>query len=152
LFGECKTYGQFEAKDFIRMRRIAKAFPGAVLVFSTLRKALRAKEVDGIARVAKAGRKYWKPDHPLNPVLVLTGTELLHWTGPPYCWEAPVRDKFQHTSGLLGLCDATQQIYLKLPPWQAEWHKKWEEKRLRRAEKIASQAKQGEIGQDKVGT
>jgi hypothetical protein len=38
LFGECKTYGRFQRKDFDRMRFIAKTFPGAVLVFVTLRK------------------------------------------------------------------------------------------------------------------
>jgi hypothetical protein len=61
------------------------------------------------------------------------------------------RESFKKSGCSTGLCDATQQIYLKLPPWQADWHKKWEEKRLRRAERIASQAKQSEIGQDKLG-
>ncbi|PRE99776.1 hypothetical protein C6Q15_29440 [Burkholderia multivorans] len=45
LFGECKTYGKFEAKDIDRMRMLAETFPGAILVFSTLREALTAKEI-----------------------------------------------------------------------------------------------------------
>ena len=45
LFAECKTYDHFKAKDFKRMRQLAKTFPGAVLVFSTLRKSLSPKEI-----------------------------------------------------------------------------------------------------------
>lgn len=135
MFGECKTYGRFEKKDYDRMRYLAKVFPGAVLVFSTLRKSLTPKEVVEISRIAKAGRKYWKPERPLNPLLLLTGTELLDWSGPPYCWEDSVRKRFDHVRGLLDICDATQQIYLNLPSWQAEWHEKWEKKRLLRQAK-----------------
>ncbi len=132
MLGECKTYGRFEKKDFDRMRHLGHSFPGAVLVFSTLRKSLTATEISGIARIAKLGRKYWKADHPINPVLVLTGTELLNWQGPPYCWEESVQKKFDRAHGLIELCNATQQMYLKLPSWHAEWQKKWEEKRRRR--------------------
>jgi hypothetical protein len=58
FFAECKTYDRVEAKDFARMRQLAKAFPGAVLVFSTLRKSLSLQEIKGITRIAKRGRKY----------------------------------------------------------------------------------------------
>jgi hypothetical protein len=43
-----------------------------------------------------------------------------------------MRKKFDRAFGLLGLCDATQQIYLNLPSWHIEWHQQWEEKRERR--------------------
>lgn len=137
-FGECKTYGEFKETDFERMRRLAKAFPGAVLVFSTLRTALNASEIAKISRIAKAGRKYWKAERPINPVLVLTGTELLSFHGPPYCWDDAVKERFRNVHGLLSLCDATQQIYLRLPSWQTEWHEKWE-KRRKRGEAAAGQ-------------
>ncbi|MGC2530028.1 MAG: hypothetical protein WA639_19950 [Candidatus Acidiferrum sp.] len=129
FFAECKTYGQFQTKDFVRMRQLAKAFPGAVRVFSTLRKALNPQEIKGITRIAKRGRKYWKSERPINPVLVLTGTELLHFSRPPHRWEESLQKKFSHVYGLIALCEATQQIYLNLPPWQTEWHEKWEKKR-----------------------
>lgn len=132
MFGECKTYGRFAKKDFDRMRHLAQNFPGAVLVFSTLRKSLTPEEISGIARIAKAGRKYWKADHPTNPVLILTGTELLNWEGPPYCWDEALRKKFDRSQGLIEFCNATQQIYLNLPSWHAEWQQKWEERRCRR--------------------
>ena len=133
MFGECKTYGRFGSKDFGRMRYLAKTFPGAVLVFSTLRKSLTQKEIVGITRIARAGRKYWKEERPINPVLILTGAELLSWVGPPYCWEDSMKKKFDRVAGLLSICDATQQIYLKLDSWHTDWQKKWEKKRRRRA-------------------
>jgi hypothetical protein len=132
LFGECKTYGRFEEKDFARMRRLAALFPGSVLVFSTLRKSLTEAEIKGITRIAKTGRKYWKPERPINPVTVLTGTELLALSEPPYCWESPLREKYRGVHDILALADATQQIYLRLPSWQTEWHEKWERKRQQR--------------------
>jgi hypothetical protein len=140
VFGECKTYGRFKEKDFERMRYLAKTFPGAVLVFSTLRKTLTAEEITGITRIAKTGRRYWKPERPINPVLVLTGTELLDWQGPPYCWEKLTDKKLNRVRvrGLLGVCDATQQIYLSLPPWESEWHEKWERIGRRRASRAAT--------------
>jgi hypothetical protein len=119
------------------MRTLAKTFPGAVLVFSTLRKTLTPKEIAGITSIAKAGRRYWKPERSINPVLILTGTELLTYEDPPYCWDEPIKTKFNHFSGLLGLCDASQQIYLNLPPWEAELWEKLEKRRRRRGSKRA---------------
>ena len=129
-FGECKTYGAFTKKDFERMQGLARSFPGAVLVFSTLRKSLTKAEIAGITRIAKAGRKYWKAERPINPVLVLTGTELLAYRRPPYCWKEEDHDLYGRVSGLLSVCDATQQRYLKLPSWHKEWHEKWESRRM----------------------
>jgi len=135
LFCECKTYGSFQKKDFDRMRYLAKAFPGAVLIFSTLRKSLTKKEVAGITKIAKAGRKYWKTERPINPVLILTGNELLSHFGPPYCWEDSIKKKFDRVHGLIGLSDATQQLYLNLPSWETEWHEKWEKRHKKRMAK-----------------
>jgi hypothetical protein len=130
VFGECKTYGRFNRKDFIRMRLLAKSYPGAVLVFSTLRRTLTGVEVKELTRIAKMGRKYWKNERPINPVLILTGNEIFSFYGPPHCWEdAGLKSKFDHLAGLLDICDATQQIYLNLPSWRSEWHEKWEKQR-----------------------
>lgn len=130
-FGECKSYNRFEERDFKRMRHLAKTFPGAVLVFSTLRKTLTAFEIKKIAAIAKRGRKYWKSERPINPVVVLTGTELVSFDGAPYCWPDPAKERFRNAHGLLNLCDATQQLYLKLPSWHTDWHEKWEKRRKR---------------------
>jgi hypothetical protein len=128
-FGECKTYGLFERKDIARMKQLAKAFPGSVLVFATLRDTLTREEVRALSRFARSGRKYWKPERPINPVLILTKHELMHLVGPPYCWESlGVKDKFQHIHGLLDICNATQQIHLGLPPWEHDWQEQWNKK------------------------
>jgi hypothetical protein len=138
-FGECKTYRQFEERDFRRMREIAKAFPGAVLVFSTLRKELTDFEIKKIASIARRGRKYWKSERPLNPVLVLTGTELLSFSGAPHWWDDALKQRFGRSYGLMNLCDATQQIYLKLPSWHADWQARWEKRRSRLQRAAAQQ-------------
>ncbi|MEX3930024.1 hypothetical protein AB4Y36_39545 [Paraburkholderia sp. BR10936] len=65
------------------MRELAEMFPGAILVFSTLRDALTAKEIASIGKLAKFGRRHWKAERSINPVLILTGTELLGWNRPP---------------------------------------------------------------------
>jgi hypothetical protein len=130
-FGECKTYRQFEERDFRRMREIGEAFPGAVLVFSTLRKELTEFEIRRISSIAKRGRKYWKSERPLNPVLILTGTELLSFRRAPHCWDDALKQRFSHVRGLMDLCNATQQIYLKLPSWHTDWQEKWEKRRRR---------------------
>lgn len=132
LFGECKTFGVFKYKDFKRMRTIAKEFPGAVLTFCTLRSDLTPYEKKELIKIAKAGRKQFTSERPVNPILILTGNELFSDFGPPYCWDGkPYRKKFEHIFGLLEIANATQQIYLDLPPWQDEWYKKIEERRKR---------------------
>lgn len=122
LFGECKSYGPFKPKDFQRMRYLAEMFPGAVLVFSTLRPSLNKEEIAALKRLAKFGRKYWKAERPLNPVLVLTGAELLTWQPPPLCWDAELQKRFHNVHSLMEHCNASQQIYLGLPSWQEDWH------------------------------
>ena len=129
FFGECKTYNLFQKKDFDRMRFLAKTFPGAILVFSTLRKSLETKEISSLKRIAKAGRKHWKAERTINPVLILTGKELFSRDGPPYCWEESIQHKYRNTRGILDICDATQQIYLNLPSLETEWHEKLQKKR-----------------------
>lgn len=138
LFGESKTYGQFGKKDFDRMEHLGDTFPGAILVFSTLRKSLTDDEIRGIRKVAKRGRVHWKAERPINPVLVLTGTELLSWMPPPMCWDDTTKARFSRMFGLLDLCDATQQLYLGFPPWEMEWSEKWEKRRQQQAARNSS--------------
>ncbi|WP_149356763.1 hypothetical protein [Comamonas testosteroni] len=133
LFGECKSYGLFKANDFQRMRYLAEMFPGAILVFSTLRESLTKEEIAALTRLAKFGRKIWKAERPLNPVLILTGAELLTWESPPFCWKEELQKRFQNVHSLMEHCNVSQQIYLGLPPWQEDWRIALE--RRRRAHK-----------------
>jgi hypothetical protein len=128
-FAECKTYNKFTNKDFDRMRTIARNFPGAVLIFTTLRKTLEDDERSEMAAVADEGRRYWKSDTPINPVLVLTGTELMTIGGMPNCWDKATQELVRHSPGLINLCNATQQIYLGLSPWHTGWQQNWDKYR-----------------------
>jgi hypothetical protein len=128
LFAECKTYNEFTKKDFDRMSLLAKRFPGAVIVFCTLRKKFTQKEIKNLTRIAKTGRKYWKNNQPINPVLILTFNELSDYRGIPYCWDAELQKRFQYLRGLLNVCAATQYVYLGLPSWEDDWNKKWQKK------------------------
>ncbi len=144
VFGECKTFNKFEQKDFVRMRQIATKFPGAVIAFCTLRESLTNWEIREIKRIAKMGRKYWKNDRPINPVLILTGNELLgdYYVVPP-SWEASgFATQHDRYGGLLHLCNITQQIYLKLQSWEQEWFKEIEKKRERLVARQASEVRQ----------
>ena len=59
------------------MERLGKRFPGAILCFATLNKELTPEEKKGISRLARKGRQSLRTGQQLNPVLVLTGAELL---------------------------------------------------------------------------
>lgn len=141
IFGECKTFDTFEQKDFVRMRTIGKRFPGAVLAFCTLRKELNKRELREITRIAKAGRKRWKSERPLNPVLILTGNELLSDFGPPSCWrENGPSKRFDRVHGLLEICDATQQIYHDLPSRDEQLRLEYEKRNERRVQNAKAQS------------
>lgn len=137
-FGESKTFNEFKSRDFQRMRSIAKAFPGSVLIFSTLRNDLTDFEVKELKKLTKSGNKYWKSDRPLNPVLILTGNELMSQFPPPYSWSEQDKKKFRHISGVLGLAKATQQKYLGIKAWDQVWHEEFEKKRKRLSKKKVS--------------
>ena len=137
IFAECKTYNHFIRKDTERMKFLAEQFPGAILVFSTFRKSLSTKEKKLIRSVANRGRRYWKANRPFNPVLILTGIELFSLRGPTGCWEdiggkhTAFVERHRSWRNLLELCDATQQLYLDMEPWQQWLDKRWGERKLK---------------------
>lgn len=135
LFGECKTYGTFETKDFQRMRMLARMFPGAIIAFSTLKEDLTKREIEELTRLAKIGRKYWKHGRPINPVLIVTGKEIFSTRRPPACWSDAGTEREPIVPDLLSLCNATQNRYLKLPYWEEEWYETNAKKRIRNSMK-----------------
>ena len=126
LFVECKSYGRFEVRDVERMTTLGAEFPGAILVFATLRSALSAREKRMLRQVANRGRRYSvvHPNH--NPVLVLTGIELFTNYRPPKSWEnaggrfADFALDHAEYLGILRLCDCTQQLHLDMDSYD-EW-------------------------------
>lgn len=87
------------------------------------------------ARGRASFRYEWRVDH--NGLVGL----VRHKSKEPYCWNDELKRRFNHLAGLLAICNATQQVYLGLPSWEAEWHEGWEKKRLKRVAKLANQNK-----------
>ncbi|MBL1140406.1 MAG: hypothetical protein HND53_00045 [Proteobacteria bacterium] len=138
LFCECKTYNKFEKKDVDRMRVLAKEFPGAVLVFSTLRMDLTTTEKRMLKPLVNSGRRYWKAEKTYNPVIVLTGNELFSSHGIPYCWKdkegkaGEIAESNFYPRGLSDIADVTQQIYLDMKPYH-----EWREEQWKKRQKVS---------------
>jgi len=146
VFAECKTYNYFEKTDVDKLAKLAKRFPGAILVFATLRDSLIAKEKRLLKPLVNRCRRYWKAEQPYNPVLILTKTELFASMGIEYAWKDAKDEKYKkfsehhfYTDRLLHICDATQQLYLDMRPWHDEIYEKFERRRqIRKAQKLQS--------------
>lgn len=107
IYAECKTFNDFGKKDTHRMKQLGEAFPGAVLVFASLKECLTQNEIDILQHLAMRSRRNWKVGRPFNPVMVLTGNELfLQWIG-----DSHLKNTRWHED-LLELCDQTQRINL----------------------------------------
>jgi hypothetical protein len=138
-FGEAKSFAEdaFKPKDINRAKTLAQQFPGAILVFATLRAELAIEEKRRLSKLAIWGRHSIGNDRTRAPVLILTGTELFADAPPPACWAGrgePFQrfvDAFRGRESLPQLCDATQQLYLDLEPY-GRWLERYWEKRHRR--------------------
>ena len=145
VFGESKSFGKdaFKSEDLMRMKSIACRYPGATLVFATLKEAeeLSRDEIQRIRKLAEWGREYDRNQRQTRaPVIILTGTELL----TPHHLEGIWKKKGGKHAKLIGpgyvrldnlrtLADITQQVYLGMPSYST-WHQaKWEKRRRRRA-------------------
>jgi hypothetical protein len=124
VFGEAKSLAieSFQDKDIQRMERVAKAFPGAFLVFATLKDALSEDEKSLIGGLALWGRERLANGQPRSPVIVLTATEMFSEWHIKHAWEnSGEKHKhvgspaYVHLDNLWELADLTQQIYLGLP-------------------------------------
>ena len=78
VFGEAKSFGTeaFKAADVARMRKLAEKFPGAFMVFATLKDELSGDEAKAIGEFATWGREKLANGLPRAPVIALTGNEL----------------------------------------------------------------------------
>jgi hypothetical protein len=126
IFGECKTFGDFDSRDYERMRTLSKSFPGAVICFCTLKDALTKSEKARIAALARQGRKSLKTGQHRNPVLVLTRTELLGQfklgqlaDDYPSQFAGLAKGAFMRRD-LQEICDFTQQAHLGIESYY-EW-------------------------------
>ena len=142
VLGEAKSFGRdaFSADDVARMRTLATAFPGSVLVFSTMKEAadLTRGEVDRLAGIARWGR-HWdtRARRTRAPVIILTATELFAEHSLRRAWEAVggeharlVGPAYVRPDNLRVLADLTQQLYLGLEPYHAAAERRWAARQL----------------------
>lgn len=142
LFVECKSQNEFKKKDVARLNDLAAKFPGAILVFATMREKLTDAEIRLIRPLAERGRRYLRAERSTNPVLILTSTELLTSEEPVQRWKEKGllpeshADRLDWADPMRDVCDTTQQIYLGMPSWY-DWldakRKKMEARKKRAA-------------------
>lgn len=131
IFAECKTFNSFQRKDADRMKDLGKVFPEAVLVFAKLAKSLSNEEKKILCSLVNRSRKNRKNGRPFNPILILTGIELISEEHFYQNWEKTegIHAKLAEScieANLLELCDLTQQIYLDIDSWDQWLDKQYE--------------------------
>lgn len=146
VFGEAKSFGKdaFKQDDVNKMKLLAEAFPGAVLVFATMKEAeeLSKDEITRIKKLAEWGREYDK-EHKQSraPVILLTGTELFTAHHLNSTWKEKGGKHAQliepawvsvRLDNLRMLADLTQQLYLNMPPYGKWREEKWKKRAERR--------------------
>jgi hypothetical protein len=153
VFGEAKRFGKdaFKDEDVERMRLLAERYPGAALVFATLKEAheLSRDEIKRIRKLAEWGREYDREErHTRAPVIVLTGTELFvpHYLEPVWKEKGGKHKQMAEVAhlsldDLKTLADVTQQLYLDMPAYSTWLRAKWEKKHRRQKKATAQGGK-----------
>lgn len=145
IFAECKSENSFAKSDIDKMKLIAEKFPGAVLVFATLKEELNSKEVALLKPLVNKCRRYYKNEEPYNPVIILTKTELFSSWDLNHTWKekagkyAPFGERHYYGDGFLSVCDATQQLYLGMKPWNDFIHEQLDKRRKKKANLVQDQ-------------
>ena len=128
VFGEAKSFGKvvFQQDDVNRMKLLAEAFPGSILVFATMKEKLSQEEIDRIKSLAYWGREYDKERKQTRaPVIILTGTELFTTGSLDSVWkkkggshkDLAGKISWQMEPNIRVLADLTQYLYLGMPPY-----------------------------------
>lgn len=164
VFGEAKSFGRdgsmnplnvarratkedvFKEDDVARMKHLAEEFPGAVLVFATMKDAsdLTKVEVARLRKLAEWGREYVRESRRTRaPVILLTGTELFTGYSLGNTWEekggrhkelsSPGYVRLDH---LKTLADLTQQLYCGMPPYHEWINAKWKAREVQRQKRV----------------
>lgn len=133
FFCECKTEIDFGRKDIERMEKLAKLFPGSVLVFATLKDQLSEIEKKMISTLAKKFRK-GLGSRPINPILILTKNELMSWLTYDLKIKHLIIPHMQFSDDIGHLCDVTTQHYLGLPSHSVEVEQRFEDQMKKRKE------------------
>jgi len=146
IFGEAKSFGKdvFKEKNVNDAKFLAQNYPGAILVFATMKEGadISKEEVARLRRLAEWGRVYDREkDQTRAPVIILTGTELFCAHSLEDSWKAKGGKHAQLIShgyissrldDLRILADLTQQLYLDMPSYHVWQEDKWKHRRKRK--------------------
>lgn len=147
IFGEAKSFGKagedvFLDDDVSRMKKLAEAFPGAALVFATMKDGseLSKAEVRRLRTLADWGREYIKDlQRSRAPVIVLTGTELFTGYDLSESWEEKggrhkelMNVGYMRFEKLGVLAELTQMLYLRMPGYHEDMTRKLAARRRRK--------------------
>lgn len=132
LLCECKTYKLFTEKDMDRMKQLGQQFPKAVLVFATLNNELDETErllIANFTRHFQAGHG----DRPLNPILILTGSEVLSEDFDQLsAYKQQLKPYIRYNDLLGSLCELSVERHLRIENWWQIRDRKWQESIYRR--------------------
>lgn len=132
VFGEAKSFGKdaFTSEDVSRMKQLAIAFPGAALVFATMRQPsdITEEEIARLSELARWGRHYEDARSEARaPVIILTGVELFADHHLSHSWKERggrhaelIAPAYVRPDNLRELADMTQQLYLGLESYHDE--------------------------------
>jgi hypothetical protein len=131
FIGEAKSFasGAFDKEAVDNLRGVAERFPGAYMIVSSLKEITdySAKEIDQLKELAQWGRERLNDEDLRNPLIVLTGRELFSEHGISQAWKASgepasrfVQPAHVDMTDWYQLAEATQQLYLGLPPFYAD--------------------------------
>lgn len=123
VVGEVKSFGRAAINDEViaTLKNVGSRFPGAIMVASTLRQAgdLSLSEIGRLRKLALWGRRDTKDGQPINPLIILTGTELFSEHNISHSWKKEDGEETHPSydfSNLHTLAELTQERYLGLPP------------------------------------
>ena len=142
VIGEAKSSGRGEllkSEDFDKLRRIGELLPGCAFVISVLRDQFTAKEKALLARFVKWCRKPLGLRKPHHDVLLLTSNEIFYDFDIARTWEKLGPPFSEHATGphkdqLRAMAQATQSIYLGLPPYHEQQLARWRKIRAKRSD------------------
>jgi hypothetical protein len=140
ILGEAKSAGRgqiIKPHDLSQLKAVGAKLPGAVIAIAVLRDHFLPVEKRILEPFVKWGRRLNADREPTNPVLLLTLNELMFDHFLSATWEnlGGVHARFSsyhHTHDVRSLADATQQIYLGLPSFDAVRRAQWESQMKRK--------------------
>lgn len=145
IFCECKTYRNFTSEDAKRMIELGTEFPNSILTFATLNEELTENEKKEILKVVNQFRT-GVGHRPTNPVLILTGKELLptDFRGHFDEYDAEARPYHRHNDWIGNLCEFSVKKHLDIKTWGEIQSELWQEEMTKRNSASNENLKTGE--------